>query len=366
MIPDYLYNWVYIITIVLLCLLQSIRIRQYSSFNNLYDRSDPIQASLLLVVGCILFIGLRPISSVFPDMLIYAAGYKAKLFHISEIRNEPVWESIRIICNNLGLSVSSWFFLIAALSIGLKAYVCRKIFQNHIYIALLFIFSAFSFWSGAVTIIRNNLALGIAFLGVLLFLGDKRKKCIALILFTLAFYTHTSSFLLIICFLASYYFIKDVKWCIYFWMACILLSLIAGSFFENFFISLGFDDRFAAYLTNVNYKGFSHAGFRWDFLLYSMMPIILGWYIIRRCDVDFIYKVLINTYILANAFWLLVIRAQFSDRFAAISWYIYPIVIAYPILKFEIWDRQPNKVANILLLHVAFLLMMKIVYTFRF
>lgn len=365
MIPDYAYNWIYIITILVLCLFQFIRIRRYSSFGDLYNRTDSVFSSLLLVICFILFFGLRPVSYEFGDMSGYAASYESKIYEVSEIRNEPVWVMIQYICNRLGFSTCFWFLFIAALSIGLKCYGCRKIFKNHIYIAVLFVLSSFSFWGGAVNVIRNNLALSFAFIGVLTFFGNRKSKFGALFLLLLAFYTHTSSFLLIGCFIISYYLMRNIKWCIYVWFVCLLFSLTANSFFENLFISLGFDNRLEGYLTNVDYTGFAHAGFRWDFLLYSIMPIWLGWYVIRQCEVDILYKVLMNTYILTNAFWLLVIRAQFSDRFAAISWSLYPIVIAYPILKFKIWKRQPIKVSNILLIHVLFLLAMKIMYTLR-
>ena len=37
-------------------------------------------------------------------------------------------------------------------------------------------------------------------------------------------------------------------------------------------------------------------------------------------------------YILANTFWILVIRANFSDRFAYLSWFIYSAVLIYPLV----------------------------------
>ena len=52
---------------------------------------------------------------------------------------------------------------------------------------------------------------------------------------------------------------------------------------ENFFAGLGFDDRLNSYITSDEYDDqFSDVGFRWDFLLYSVMPIILGWYVVIK------------------------------------------------------------------------------------
>lgn len=117
--------------------------------------------------------------------------------------------------------------------------------------------------------------------------------------------------------------------------------------------------------TNVDYSGFAYAGFRWDFLAYSIVPIIIGWFAERKGNIDSIYKYLLNAYILSNAFWVLVIRAQFSDRFASISWTLYSIVLAYPLLKLDIWNKQLNKVQLGLWGQVAFLWLMQIYYVMR-
>ena len=101
---------------------------------------------------------------------------------------------------------------------------------------------------------------------------------------------------------------------------------------------------------------FSHTGFRWDFLLYSMMPIVLGYYVvIKRGIQDRTYTILLNTYTLANAFWVMVIRANYSNRFAYLSWFMYPIVLAYPLLRLDVWgDMQGKRLKQIMLAHIGF------------
>lgn len=91
------------------------------------------------------------------------------------------------------------------------------------------------------------------------------------------------------------------------------------------------------------------------FLLYSSMPILLGFYILQKRKItDRIYVILLNTYILANAFWIIVINASFSNRFAYLSWFLYPIVLVYPLLKLSIWKDQSRKTALILMFHCSF------------
>lgn len=100
---------------------------------------------------------------------------------------------------------------------------------------------------------------------------------------------------------------------------------------------------------------FANTGFRLDFLLYSAVPVIMVWYLtIKRNFNDFTYNIIANTYILANSFWIIVIRAAYTNRFAYLSWFLYPIVIVYPLVRMKVWENQNQKVAWILMAYVGF------------
>lgn len=106
---------------------------------------------------------------------------------------------------------------------------------------------------------------------------------------------------------------------------------------------------------------FAYIGFRWDFLLYSAAPILLVWYLTIKHDFkDKMFNLIANTYILSNAFWIMVIRAAFSNRFASLSWFLYPLVLAYPLLRFKIWEDQDRKFGLILLAYASFTFLMYI------
>ena len=368
MIPDYAYYWVYLVFATILCIVHSGTLKKYCSYENLYYRPDNRrQQSQFLLLLIILYFGLRPISEMFSDMTIYVDGYENEYYIIKGIRNEPIWSFIQYVCHNiLGLSSRMWFLVIAAITFGFNYIACRKLLGNHIYTVLLFLISSFSFWSGAVTIIRSNFAMSLVLYGIVLFFETRKKtKMLAVSLFLMAMFTHTSSVLLSASFLVSYFIIKKTNWVLFIWFVCVVMSLVAGSYFETLFSNLGFDDRMSNMLTDVDYTGFAHAGFRWDFLIYSIVPIILGWYINKNRQIDRVYLCLLSTYIISNAFWVLVIRAQFSDRFAAISWTLYPLLLAYPLLKIKIWNNQPSKVSFALMANVAFLWLMQIYYSIR-
>lgn len=85
------------------------------------------------------------------------------------------------------------------------------------------------------------------------------------------------------------------------------------------------------------------------------MPVLMTWFVtVKRQFRDRTFNILAITYILCNSFWVMVIRAAFSNRFAYLSWFLYPIIIAYPLLRFRIWKDQGNKAALILFLYAGF------------
>ncbi|GGD40959.1 hypothetical protein GCM10011361_05140 [Muriicola marianensis] len=121
------------------------------------------------------------------------------------------------------------------------------------------------------------------------------------------------------------------------------MSLAFGGVWENLFASLGFgDERLASYLTTRAQEGkFSSTGFRFDFLFYGAAPIALAYYYkFKKGFEDPIYNRILNTYLIANAFWILIIRANFSNRFAYLSWFLMAIVITYPLLKKHFINKQ--------------------------
>lgn len=367
LIPDYAYQWVYLIILTILCSKHTAYLSGYPSFESLKSRPDTgYKDAVWLLIATCLFFGLRPISERFTDMLIYAEGYESGIYITSTIRYEPIWTIIQLICNKyLGLSTSLWFLVVGTIAFVLKFKACRSICGPHIYTVFLFLLTSFSCWSNGTGIIRSHIGMALAMCGIAIWLREdsKKQKFYALLLFITAYYTHKSSILLVGAFLASWFFIKNIKSALFFYILCILLSLALGNYFEVLFSSIGFDDRMAQITTNVDYTGFAHAGFRWDFLIYSIVPIILGWYITNRLKVeDKIYSYLLNTYMLSNAFWVLVIRAQFSDRIASISWTLYFLVLAYPLLKMKLFNNQPKMVGRVLWFQMGFLWFMQLYY----
>jgi hypothetical protein len=149
------------------------------------------------------------------------------------------------------------------------------------------------------------------------------------------------------------------------WIGAIPLSLALGGFWETFFAGLGLaDERLGGYLlTAGDAESFNRVGFRWDFLIYSAGAVFAGWYFIfKRNYYDKLYHQIFNIYVLCNAFWILVIRASFSNRFAYLSWFLMALVIIYPLLKQNFFKNQHFFIGKIAVFYFSFTYLMYYVY----
>lgn len=231
---------------------------------------------------------------------------------------------------------------------------CRNIDPPHGVLLMLFCYGAFEFYPFAVNGIRNGIACSFVIMALACLCNN--KKTLAIVLSFVAVGFHKSTILPIVMMFFTYY-INSPK-CMYFvWAVSIIISLAIGGYIDNFLAMINYDQRLADNIQNNDADGLilEHR-FRWDFLLYSSMPIILGWYtIFKRKVYNNTYLILLGTYIYANSFWVMAIRAIFSNRIAYLSWFIYPIVLAYPLLNFPVFKKQHSKkTAWILLAHFGF------------
>lgn len=312
----------------------------------------------LLVVFIILYMGLRPISVFFVDMVVYSRQFISVQNGYSYFQSKDLGFDFFMLFSTKIMTVNLFFLLCAFLYVYPLYRVCKKWFPMYWFYAFLILVGSFSFWAYGTNGIRNGIAGSLFLLGIS---RDKRVWQIVIIILAINF--HKSILLPTLGFVIAQFFNKP-KIMIWFWMLCIPLSLVVGGFWESFFAGLGFEDDRLSYLTegNVNEDEFSSTGFRWDFLVYSATAIFAGWYfIVKKRFEDKIYYWLFNTYVFANAFWILVIRANFSNRFAYLSWFMMALVIVYPFLKKQLMINQHKVLARVLLLYFAFTFVMNVI-----
>lgn len=382
---------IYFWAVFIICLFLYFNYSGSSNCDKLLHKNSMIPA-LILTLILIVYMGLRPVSNMFGDTWNYALMYnkmpaRPAIFAI-DFDKEWLWGFIMNTCKASHLTVSAWFLIIEIGYLGLVLLGLRILLGENSWLAMLFFLSAFSTFTYGTNGIRNGLACSSCIFAMAY--GANRnilQMSIAGFILLLAFGIHRSIALPIAAFLVASYVIKSPKIAMYFWIASIGLSLVAGGTMVNFFAGLGFDDRMSSYsqMSDAASREFSQTGFRWDFLLYSAMPIWLTWYVIQKAEKERalygetieeaetgilgagriadahsmrVFNILATTYILANSFWVMVISAAFSNRFAYLSWFLYPIVLAYGVIRLHIWENQDKKAGLILLIHAGFTLIM--------
>lgn len=356
--------YLYLIIILTFCALSGIGGKSYYQIKR---GTNNFFFALILSLILAIWLGHRPVSGFyFGDTSNYALTFDLMKYGISvpgKDSGEWVWNGIMYACAQV-MDVSSFFTLVDLGYFGFTLWACRRFTPNNVLISLLFTFGALSFFTYGTNGIRNGLACAMTLTVFSYLTGNKRDKIMALAIAFCTINIHRTTLLPLGMAISSMYFVKSFKQAYSIWILSILISLVAGEPITSFFAGLGFDDRLS-YLTEEQDKGmFSNSGFRWDFLIYSMMPIVLGYYVvIKRGIQDRTYSLLLNTYTLANAFWVMVIRANYSNRFAYLSWFMYPIVLAYPLLCLDIWgNEQGKRLQQIMLAHVGFTWFMQTIY----
>jgi len=308
----------------------------------------------LLLAFLILYIGQRPISGLFGDTVNYAKGYKY-YYNGGEIDGGGDY-GFQLFMKFISYFVNiNIFFTICAFVYIYPLYkISKNLFDEYWYYAFLLFVVSFSFWTYGVNGMRNGLATSLFLWG----LCYRNNLKIMMLLFFCALSFHKTIALPIIAFAVTNYY-NDPK--IYFkmWLAAIPLSLAAGGIWIGIFAGLGFDDRLSGYLTS----GSGGAGFRWDFLFHSAFAVFAGWYfIIKREFKDPFYFRLLNTYLICNSFWILVIKANFSNRFAYLSWFMMALIIIYPLLKKRFFEDQHLMIGKIMLVYFSFTYLMNYIY----
>lgn len=304
----------------------------------------------------LLYMGLRPIHGVFADMKTYEKRF------ISYAKGNPITSTKDLLFHSFMftsskiMSAQSFFFVCATLYIVPCYVIAKKWFQKYWFYAFLMLVGSFTFWNYGVNGIRNGIATAFFLMAL-----ASNKRLIQMLWLFLAVNFHTSMLLPTAALIATWFY-NQPKGFYYFWLLSIPLSLMFPGFWESFFASMVEDDRASYLTTEADESKFASTGFRWDFLLYSATGVFVGtYYLFKKKIEDQTYIRLFNIYLFANAFWILVIRANFSNRFAYLSWFLLALVIVYPWLKFYFEKNQHRKLGMIMLAYFGFTYFMNVI-----
>jgi len=311
----------------------------------------------VLLLFIVFYMGLRPISGrYFGDMATYNRYFEYyQAGNTILVTKDLLFHYFMQACSKI-MSAHTFFLTCAILYIVPLYIVSKKWFKEYWFYAFLMLAGSFSFWAYGTNGVRNGIASSIFLLAI-----SRDKKIFQAPWFILAVGFHTTMLLPTLGWVMTWFYNVPRSY-FYFWLAVIPLSLALPGFWQNLFASMVEDDR-AIYFTDDAYAdSFSSTGFRWDFLLYSSMGVFVGWYCIFKKRIqDKVYIQLFNTFLFANAFWILVVQASFSNRFAYLSWFMMALVIVYPFLRQHFVRNQARKLAWIILLYFVFTYFMNVI-----
>lgn len=309
-------------------------------------------AAIFLALLMIFLLGWYPIKwELGTDRANYAYNY----YRVSQLGLEAFGthdseKGFMLLNYTLGrfLDVNQYFVAIATIYVGNYFIAIKRICRRQVYWLLL----AAVLSMGFVSYNTNTMRAGLALSFVMLALSMYPSKIKMLVCMAIAASIHNSS-LIPSCMIMLCCFYSNTRLYYRLWLLAVPLSFVAGGFFNTLFSGIGDDSR-SSYLTDSNDQ--YNIGFRIDFIIYSMVPMLVGaYYIFKRKFYDPFYRMLYNAYLLTNIFWILVIRANFSDRFAYLSWCMIPLVLIYPLLLRPAPVSSPNKwVATILFGEIVF------------
>lgn len=351
------YIYIYLIVLGLIILWQCAKPMQLSPFN---PQRQPIRqnGAFWLMVICILFIGFRPVDMAFGDMVGYNRGYKltmGKTFSFESDTTNFIFDNILPFFAGLGYSATFYFTFIATIYFGAMYIACKKLFPNNLLVAYLACLTAFSTFSYGTNGIKAGAAASI-FLVALAY-KDKLWLTILLSLFSWGF--HHSMSVVLIAYLCSRFF-KGTKWYFWGWLVALVIATLNITYFQTLFAEYT-DEQGVNYLRPDKYAYLT--GFRPDFILYSIAPIVIGFYMVFiRHIKDAGYELWLRIYLLTNTVWLLSIYASFSNRIAYLSWFLYPVVLIYPYLKIIWHKRQYSFAKQAVVYQYLFTLFMQAIY----
>lgn len=355
-----IYNYTHYFDVTILCMIV-VAFYQCHTGSILQKNTVTMNATwgIVFTVLLILYMGLRPISVVFGDTINYATGFYETANSIEPYKWK--WEGEWLFYNLMDWfakfsDIHMFFLLCAIVYVGSLWLAMARIFKNYYYIPFLIILSMFTFWHYGVNGVRNGMGASLFILAM----TYVNKPPIMIGLAILATGFHKSIYLMIAASSLAW-FIKNSYYYLAGWIGAVIVSYAAGMSIQNYLSGLSFmgeDARFSGYLSGDIMIGEiiqMSMVFRWDFLAYSAMAVAVGYYFIfMRNFKDEYYHWIYNTFLATNAFWVLIIRAAYSNRFAQISWFIMPIVLIYPFFKQRFWTNHEKMLGYAILIFYAF------------
>lgn len=361
MIDASLYSSIFsIISLILTVAMSSIYSRMPDSRIDRQKTSPSVTGWMIALIIAIFF-GFRPISGYyFVDMANYYFGYINSWgtpYTFNWSAENYLFDNLILEMASLKIDAQIFFFLIALIYFLGTFVAMQKFFPKDALLGFTAFLGAFSTYSYGTNGIKAGAAAAL-FLCAIAY-RHNRFLCLVFLFLTLGF--HHSMIMPIAAFIICS-FVKKTKYYFLLWTASILVAALHISAFQELFASMS-ADRGASYLTATGTDWGGKSGLRIDFIIYSAMPILVGYIAIFKYKVKSEnYNFILNLYMMTNAIWMLCMYAEFTNRIAYLSWLMYPVVLIYPFLSKRFMPRQYKMAINAVWYQLLFTLFMVYIY----
>lgn len=354
------YHIIYLIVITIFSIALFPKYRHLSIKGAYRKSSSDYKYAKWLCLFFILFVGTRPANECFGDMMYYykiikEGAWSLPLFNLDT--ENIIFDNIHNFWSYNGWSSTLFFLLIAFIYFGGILYACHRLFPGRELLSFLVYTAAFSSFSYS----TNGIKAGIAASIFLIALTYYNKYLIAIPLMLLSLGIHHSMIMPILAYVCVT-FVKNPKYYFVFWLLCLIMSMFHVTVFQHLFANYT-NEKATAYLQSSGEDWSGRGGFRLDFILYSSMPVLVGWISTYKLKIkDEITSMFLSMYLLCNGLWMLCMYVNYNNRIAYLSWFMYPLVLLLPSLHPEWHKREYLSVANIATLHLLFTLFMVLIY----
>lgn len=322
---------------------------------------DSYHVTLMWAMLFALFIGTRPPYDVLSDTGGMVNYYKLNLYldwTFSWDTSNYIFDNLLLFLSSEGIHYSIWLIIMALFYFVGNSIACKKLFPENSFLAFVTFLGAFVSYSSAV----NGFKAGIAAAMFTCAIAYRKNKIMSVLFLFLSLGFHHGWIVCVIAYFICLFIRKD-RLFFYFWLFALIISASHITYFQVLFASLGIDDKASDYLIGDNIGG--RGGFRLDFILYSVVPI-LQWFILKKRNIELSdrYRFVISLYMLLNGVWMLCMYANFTNRIAAYSWGFYYIVILLPCFesKNNMMCTSKKTLVSVMTKNLLFTLFMQVIY----
>ncbi|PFG15091.1 EpsG family protein [Bacillus sp. es.036] len=269
---------------------------------------------------------------------------KERLFTIMQ------WTFSKISISPIFFKVASWLLFITLFLISLK-----KIFNPYQILAILIGYiTNFIFFAYILNTMRQGLAISILFIALLILISGKKQDKTFYIAIICAPLVHVSALPLSLALFVLKIFDVKLRSLITIWIFSALLFLthlnkvVLGVVGDIFISSYSDGSLLNVYTGGVN---------RLDFFVFSMVFLLWGLWIRRllKYKVNFnMYNKLLKIYVMFNIYFLLLGFVTYSDRIAAFSWFLIPLLILLPLTTLKQYNPLLTSLVLLILLLIGF------------